>query len=228
MVTFYGRCGSALERFVEGEEEGVGHALGGEVGAGAVARNDRDGEGSGSGGLGRGGSLVARSGRGCRSGGCGGGVEGEELLEDAVHQLVVVAAGVVGAADGTREEGVTGEEDAAGALVEAQAADGVARSFDDFETEGADSDHVSLGNGLEPARKRLLVSSSDHRECLRQWKAVSSTYIRVCVFQCEHFAFMCIDRNPVFPGKCGHAVDVVEMGMGQHDADRSKLARIHK
>lgn len=125
MVTFYGQCGSVLVRFVERHEERVGHAFGGEVGARAVARNDLD---------------VARGGRG---------VEGEELLEDALHELVVVAAGVVGTADGAGEEGVAGEEHAVFAFEEADAAGGVARSFDDFETEGADLDDITLDNGYQ-------------------------------------------------------------------------------
>lgn len=44
-------------------------------------------------------------------------LEGDELLEDALHELVVVAAGVVGAADCAGEEGVAAEEDLLGRLV---------------------------------------------------------------------------------------------------------------
>ena len=100
-----------LVRFVEGEEEGVGHAFAGDVGAWAVAGDNRN-----------------------RA------FEGDELPEDAFHEHFVVAAGVVGAADGTGEEGVAAEEDLFGRFIEGNAARSVARGLDDLETEPADLD----------------------------------------------------------------------------------------
>ena len=100
-----------LVRFVEGEEEGVGHAFAGDVGAWAVAGDDRN-----------------------RA------FEGDELSEDAFHEHFVVAAGVVGAADGAGEEGVAAEEDLFGRFIEGNAARSVARGLDDVETEPADLD----------------------------------------------------------------------------------------
>ena len=100
-----------LVRFVEGEEEGVGHAFAGDVGAWAVAGDDRN-----------------------RA------FEGDELSEDAFHEHFVVAAGVVGAADGAGEEGVAAEEDLFGSFIEGNAARSVARGLDDLETEPADLD----------------------------------------------------------------------------------------
>lgn len=89
-----------LVRLVEGEEEWVGHAFAGEVGAWAVARDDGH--------------------RGVWGGFVSGrlDVQWEELLEDAFHELIVVAAGVVGAADCAGEEGVAAEEDLLGWLIE--------------------------------------------------------------------------------------------------------------
>ena len=83
-------------RFVEWLEEWVSHSFGGQVCAWAVAWDDLD--------------------RGCRV------VQRKELGQDAVDEEIIVAAGVVGAADGTGEERVAAEEDALGALEEAQAA----------------------------------------------------------------------------------------------------------
>ena len=100
-----------LVRFVEGEEEGVGHAFAGDVGAWAVAGDDRN-----------------------RA------FEGDELPEDAFHEHLVVAAGVVGAADGAGEEGVAAEEDLFVRFIEGNAARSVARGLDDLETEPADLD----------------------------------------------------------------------------------------
>ena len=100
-----------LVRFVEGEEEGVGHAFAGDVGAWAVAGDNRN-----------------------RA------FEGDELPEDAFHEHFVVAAGVVGAADGAGEEGVAAEEDLFGSFIEGNAARSMARGLDDVETEPADLD----------------------------------------------------------------------------------------
>ena len=100
-----------LVRFVEGEEEGVGHAFAGDVGAWAVAGDDRN-----------------------RA------FEGDELSEDAFHEHFVVAAGVVGAANGAGEEGVAAEEDLFGSFIEGNAARSMARGLDDVETEPADLD----------------------------------------------------------------------------------------
>lgn len=100
-----------LVRFVEGEEEGVGHAFAGDVGAWAVAGDDRN-----------------------RA------FEGDELSEDAFHEHFVVATGVVGATDGAGEEGVAAEEDLFGRFIEGNAARSVARGLDDLETEPADLD----------------------------------------------------------------------------------------
>ena len=111
-----------LVRLVEGEEEWVGHAFAGEVGAWAVARDDGH--------------------RGVWGGFVGGrlDVQWEELPEDAFHEHLVVAAGVVGAADGAGEEGVAAEEDLFGRFIEGNAARSVARGLDDLETEPADLD----------------------------------------------------------------------------------------
>ncbi len=111
-----------LVRLVEGEEERVGHAFAGDVGAWAVARDDGH--------------------RGVWGGFVGGrlDVQWEELPEDAFHEHLVVAAGVVGAADGAGEEGVAAEENLFGRFIEGNAARSVARGLDDLETEPADLD----------------------------------------------------------------------------------------
>ena len=98
-----------LVRFVEGEEEGVGHAFGGDVGAWTVARDDRD---------------VS--------------VEGDYLFKDALHYSVIIAARVVCAADCSCKEGVSAEEHLFGTLIVAYASDSVARSVYDLETQAAD------------------------------------------------------------------------------------------
>ena len=54
------------------------------------------------------------------------------------QSVTVVGAGLAGC-----------EEHAVFALEEADAAGGVARSFDDFETEGADLDDITLDNGYQ-------------------------------------------------------------------------------
>lgn len=109
---------SVVVWFVEGEEERVGHAFGGEVGARTVARDDCDGRMAGVGG--------------------GGVVKREEAGEDAVHELIVVAAGMIGTADGSCEQGVTAEEYPLGRFVVADAATGMARGEDHLEAQGAD------------------------------------------------------------------------------------------
>ena len=76
-------------RFVEGLEEWVSHSFGGQVGAWAVSWDDLD--------------------RAC------GIIKRQEILKDALHKEIIVAAGVVGAADGTGKERVAAEEDALGA-----------------------------------------------------------------------------------------------------------------
>ena len=104
-----GNGGSVVVWFVEGEEEWVGHAFGGEVGARTVARDDHDGRMAGVGGR----SVVKR--------------------EEAVHELIVVAAGMIGTADGSCEQGVTAEEYPLGRFVVADAATGMARGEDHLE-----------------------------------------------------------------------------------------------
>lgn len=91
-----GPRGLVVVRFVEGLEEWVSHSFGGQVCAWAVAWDDLD----------RTGRVIQR----------------QEILKDALHEEIIVAAGVVGAADGAGEERVAAEEDALGALEEAQAA----------------------------------------------------------------------------------------------------------
>ena len=83
-------------RFVEWLEEWVSHSFGGQVGAWAVAWDDLD----------RARGIIQR----------------QELLEDALHEEVVVAARVVGASDGAGKEGVAAEEDTLGGFEEAQSA----------------------------------------------------------------------------------------------------------
>lgn len=115
---------SVVVWFVEGEEERVGHAFGGEVGAWTVARDDHDGRMAGVGGR----SIVKR----------------EEAGEDAVHELIVVATGMIGTADGSGEEGVTAEEYPLGRFVVADAATGMARGEDHLEAQGADFDDRTI------------------------------------------------------------------------------------
>ncbi len=107
---------------VEGEEEGVGHAFGRDIGAWAVAGDDGD---------------VA--------------VEDGELGENAFHDEVIIASRVVCAADCAGEEGVTAEQYLFCALKVADASYCMARSLDDFESEGADVDYGAFGyiNGFE-------------------------------------------------------------------------------
>ena len=83
-------------RFVEGLEEWVSHSFGGQVGAWAVSWDDLD--------------------RAC------GIIKRQKILKDALHEEIIVAAGVVGTADGAGEERVAAEEDALVALEEAEAA----------------------------------------------------------------------------------------------------------
>ena len=92
----HGSRGLVVVRFVEGLEEWVSHSFGGQVGAWAVPWDDLD--------------------RAC------GIIQRQEILKDALHEEIIIAAGVVGAADGAGEERVAAEEDALGALEEAQAA----------------------------------------------------------------------------------------------------------
>lgn len=71
------RKGLFFIRFVERHQEGVGHALGGDVARRTVAWKDT-----------------------------GISVEHEELFEDAAHEDVIVSARVIGTTDRTGEEGV--------------------------------------------------------------------------------------------------------------------------
>lgn len=61
----------------------------------------------------------------------GGVGEWEQFLVDGVDEGAGVAAGQVGAADGSGEEGVAGEEEILGGKVEADAALGVAGGVED-------------------------------------------------------------------------------------------------
>lgn len=134
-----------FKRFVEGEEEGVGHAFGGDVRAWAVAGDDGDGT-----------------------------VEGDDLFEDALHDHVIVAARVIRAADGAGKECVTAEKDFFSRLIITYASDRVAGSIDDLEAEAADLDGRNFTffpyiDGLErrregstePAAEILVVFQSE-------------------------------------------------------------------
>ena len=77
-------------------------------------------------------ALFADGGGGAVTGehaGCFG--EGEEAVVDGAEDLLGVAAGEVGAADGVGEEGVSGEEEVVLGEVEAEAAGGVAGGVED-------------------------------------------------------------------------------------------------
>ena len=118
-----------FKRLVEGEEEGVGHAFGGDVGTWTVAWDDGDGA-----------------------------VEGDNLFEDALHYHVIVTARVIRAADGTGEEGVAAEEDFFSRFIVTYASDCVAGGFDDLEAEATDLDGRNFTffpyiDGLESGRE---------------------------------------------------------------------------
>ena len=100
-----------FKRFVEGEEEGVGHAFGGDVRAWAVAWDDGDGA-----------------------------VEGDDLFEDALHDHVIISAWMVRAADGAGKECVAAEQDLFSRLIVTYASDCVAGGIDDLEAEATDLD----------------------------------------------------------------------------------------
>ena len=134
-----------LVRFVEREEEWVGHAFAGDVCARAVAGEDRN-----------------------RA------LKGDELLEDALHELVVVAARVVGAADCAGEEGVAAEEDLLGWLVVGNAARSVARCLYDLEAEPADLDDGNAFRGIRTICAVLGRAGFTDVHCLercREWRA---------------------------------------------------------
>ena len=94
-----------LKRFVERKKERVGHAFTGNISAWAVTGDDGDGA-----------------------------VEDYQLLEDVADELVIVASGVVGAADGAGKEGVAAEKDFFVSFIVTYASDCVARGFDDLES----------------------------------------------------------------------------------------------
>ena len=142
-------------RFVEGLEERVGHALCRQVCAWAVAWEYFH----------RSVTFCTQTGtclrtrvhvrvrRGTRHRGV---VQRKEVGQDAADEGVIVAAGVVGAADGAGEERVAAEEDALGALEEAQTAAGMSRRLYDLEPEVAHLDGVIAGHRVEPAVESRL------------------------------------------------------------------------
>ena len=83
-------------------------------------------------------------------------IKRQEILKDALHEEIIVAAGVVGAADGAGEERVAAEEDALGALKEAQAAAGMAQRLYDLEPEVSHLDGIITGHRVEPAVESRL------------------------------------------------------------------------
>jgi hypothetical protein len=74
--------------------------------------------------------------------------EGEEAVVDGGEELVGVAAGEVGAADGAGEEGVSGEEEGLVGKVEADAALGVAGGVEDGAAEAGDGDEFAVVEGV--------------------------------------------------------------------------------
>ena len=210
-----------LVRFVEGEEEGVGHAFAGDVGAWAVAGDNRN-----------------------RA------FEGEELPEDAFHEHFVVAAGVVGAANGAGEEGVAAEEDLFGSFIEGNAARSVARGLDDLETEPSDLDDgdafLAISTVGAAARRTQTFGTMGARGTIGTalGRAIGTTLRRAgladvdCFEGCgegsaEPFAEIFIsgegrfvgrvhvDREIIIAGnEIGDTEDMVEMSMSQHDTYR--------
>ena len=207
-----------LVRFVEGEEEGVGHAFAGDVGAWAVAGDDRN-----------------------RA------FEGDELSEDAFHEHFVVAAGVVGAADGAGEEGVAAEEDLFGRFIEGNAARSVARGLDDVETEPADLDDrdafrairtvgavlgwiagMAIGRAIGTAiataigttlRRAGLADVDCFKGC---GKGSAEPFGEIFISGEGRFVGRVhVDRKIIIAGnEIGHTEDMVEMSMSQHDTYR--------
>ena len=70
--------------------------------------------------------------------------EGEKALVDRVYELACVAAGQVGAADRTGEEGVACEEEGLSGEIETDAAFGVAGSVEDGAGEAGDGDELAV------------------------------------------------------------------------------------
>ena len=70
--------------------------------------------------------------------------EGEKAVVDRLQDLLGVAAGEIGSADGAGEKGVTGNEEGLVGQVEAAAAVGVARGVDDGAGESDDGDRLAV------------------------------------------------------------------------------------
>ena len=180
-----------LVRFVEGEEEGVGHAFAGDVGAWAVAGDDRN-----------------------RA------FEGDELSEDAFHEHFVVAAGVVGAADGTGEEGVAAEEDLFGRFIEGNAARSVARGLDDVETEPADLDDGDAFLVIGTTLGRAGLADVDCFEGCGKGSAEPFAEIFISG-EGRFVSRVHVDREIIIAcSQLRHTEDMVEMSMSQHDTYR--------
>ena len=193
-----------FKRFVEGEEEGVGHAFAGDVGAWAMAGDDGYGA-----------------------------VEDHQLLEDIADELVVVAAGMVCAADGTGKESVAAEKDFFVRFIVAYASDGVAGGLDDIETEAADLDGrlrtrcivraVRQATAVRTSRFPYIHSLESRRE--GSTEPLAEIFV---VLQGEFVIRMHVDRNSIPRSELRHAENMVEMSMSEHDADRLQAFTVNE
>ena len=186
-------------RLVERHEERIGHAFGSDVRHRTVSCHDAD---------------VA--------------VKMHELFEDAPHELVIVASRVVSAAYGTCKKGVAAENDLFVSFEIAYSSACMSRCLKHFELEGADLDRLAVSYRVESARERRIPYGLDHREGLRKRKAEGIAYVRVGLFKRRELLQMGVDGYAIFLGEGAHAVDVVEMTVGQHDAYRLEGLGFHQ
>ena len=181
-----------FKRFVEGEEEGVGHAFGSDVRAWAVAWDDGDGA-----------------------------VEGDDLFEDALHDHVIISAWMVRAADGAGKEGVTAEKDFFSRFIVTYASYCVAGGIDELEAEAADLDcrNFTFFPYIDGLERRREGSTEPAAEILVVFQSVLVSRVHVDR-QRSSGRIRTVCRMSIMGGQFGNAENMVEVPMCQHDACR--------
>ena len=142
-------------------------------------------------------------------------VERQELPGDTVHQLLVVAPDVVGAANAAGKERVAAQEHAGFAAEEADTALGMTGRSDDFEFRFTERDPVAVCQVMQRAGKGL--------EGQAQLRAPFSRAYHLLPVER-------VDPRIDVPG-AGHvfqAEDMVEMSVREQDLDRLELLLRHE
>lgn len=134
----------------------------------------------------------------------GAGREREQFLADGAEELSVVAAGQIGAADGTFEESIAGDDAARFGDIKAHASGGMAGGFEGAECVAAEGEDIAFGQGP-------LDGGEFNGRQAKEGGLVADGLVE------GEFAGVHVDFDAEGGFGLGEGADVVQVGVGDED-----------